>query len=280
MGRRGPGDGYSLHHIQHEVARCRASPELAAARHPAPPVGTPLGTRIQPPALFAMNRTAIPDDAVVELRGARYRYPDGAFSLEVADLTIARGERVAITGPSGTGKTTLLHLVAGILQADAGRVHVAGLELTELGEEDRSELRILRLGLVFQEFELLEYLNVLDNVLLPFRISAVRELTREVRNRAEALLGSVGLGDKLRRHPSRLSQGERQRVAVARALVTEPALILGDEPTGNLDPENRDLAAEMLFDYSAATGAPLLIATHDSELVSRFERHIDVRELG
>ncbi len=227
-----------------------------------------------------MNRTAIPDDAVVELRGAIYRYPDGAFSLKVADLTIARGERVAITGPSGTGKTTLLHLVAGILQADAGRVHVAGLELTELGEEDRSELRILRLGLVFQEFELLEYLNVLDNVLLPFRISAVRELTREVRDRAEALLGSVGLGDKLHRHPSRLSQGERQRVAVARALVTEPALILGDEPTGNLDPENRDLAAEMLFDYSAATGAPLLIATHDSELVSRFERHIDVRELG
>jgi putative ABC transport system ATP-binding protein len=155
-----------------------------------------------------------------------------------------------------------------------------GLELTNLGVEDRQDLRILKLGLVFQEFELLEYLHVLDNILLPYRITPILALDEPARDRAISLAEDVGLGDKLKRFPDQLSQGERQRVALCRALVTRPAVILGDEPTGNLDNVNRDHVTEALFRYSKETGAPLVVVTHDQELVERFDRNIDVTELA
>ena len=215
---------------------------------------------------------------MIELRDVRFRYPQGEFTLGVQRLEIGRGERVAVAGPSGSGKTTLLHLMAGITVPNAGRV--LALEVADLGALDdaaRRDFRIRHIGLVFQEFELLEYLSVLDNVLLPYRISGSLELDGAVRDRAETLVEKVGLGDKLARLPSRLSHGERQRVALCRALVTQPQLVLADEPTGNLDPGNRDRVLEILFDYAEARGATLVNVTHDHELLARFERVIDSR---
>jgi putative ABC transport system ATP-binding protein len=137
---------------------------------------------------------------------------------------------------------------------------------------------MVKMGLVFQEFELLDYLNVLDNILLPYRVTPIHELTTSIKKRAEEIASDVGLSDKLKRYPNKLSQGERQRVAVCRALLTEPAYLFGDEPTGNLDPKNRDHVMSILFEYSDKTNAPLLVVTHDVDLVERFDRRIDVRE--
>jgi ABC-type lipoprotein export system ATPase subunit len=214
---------------------------------------------------------------VIELRDVRFHYPQGEFALAVPELEIADAERVALAGPSGSGKTTLLRLVAGIARPDAGRVRTAAIDLGALDDAARRDFRVQRIGLVFQEFELLEYLSVLDNVLLPYRISTALTLDDVVRRRAEELLSDVGLVDKGARLPSRLSHGERQRVALCRALVTQPPLVLADEPTGNLDPANRDRVLERLFAYAGERGATLVVVSHDQELLPRFERVIDSR---
>jgi putative ABC transport system ATP-binding protein len=217
---------------------------------------------------------------MIKVQDLTFGYPTGGFQLRIPELRIAEGEKVAVTGPSGSGKTTLINLLAGILAPASGSIEVLNLELTSLGVEDRQDLRILKLGLVFQEFELLEYLHVLDNILLPYRITPILMLDEPARDRAVSLAEDVGLGDKLKRFPDQLSQGERQRVALCRALITRPAVILGDEPTGNLDNVNRDHVAEALFRYSKETGSPLVVVTHDQELVERFDRNIDVTELA
>jgi putative ABC transport system ATP-binding protein len=219
-------------------------------------------------------------DIVIEVKNLVFGYRVGGFRLGVSALRIGPGEKMAVTGPSGSGKTTLLNLLAGILVPSAGQIRVLKIEVSSLSAEDRQDFRALRMGLVFQEFELLEYLDVLDNVLLPWRVSPVLHLDGEVRARAAELLDDVGLADKLHRYPGSLSQGERQRVAVCRALVTKPAIIFGDEPTGNLDSSNRDHVMKILFRYSADTKAPLIVVTHDHELIGRFDRAIDVRELA
>jgi putative ABC transport system ATP-binding protein len=215
---------------------------------------------------------------MIELRDVRFDYLQGEFTLGVHRLEIGRGERVALAGPSGSGKTTLLHLIAGIAVPDAGRVRTLEVaDLAALDDAARRDFRIRNIGLVFQEFELLGYLSVLDNVLLPYRISESLRLDAAVRRRAEVLVDEVGLGDKLTRLPSRLSHGERQRVALCRALVTQPQLVLADEPTGNLDPGSRDRVLELLFSDAEARGATLVTVTHDHELLPRFERVIDSR---
>jgi putative ABC transport system ATP-binding protein len=216
---------------------------------------------------------------MIEAQGVEFNYPAGSFALRLDSFEIAEGERVAVVGPSGAGKTTLLHLLAGILPPDRGRIRVHGMELTELGPDDRRDLRLLKLGLIFQDLELLEYLSLLDNVLLPFRVSPFLELDAEARARAAELLEAVGLGDRLNDLPGRLSRGERQRVAFARALSTHPALVLADEPTGNLDGATRDRVAALLFDHAERTGATLVVVSHDPELVERFDRTVDIREL-
>ncbi len=215
----------------------------------------------------------------IKVNKLKFGYQVGGFQLGMDDLSVKSHERVVIKGPSGSGKTTLLNLLAGILTPDSGEVEVDGTVVSALGQEDSQDFRALRMGLIFQEFELLEYLNVMDNVLLPFRISPVLYLTDSMRQRARDLCQEVGLSDKVRRYPKHLSQGERQRVALCRALVTQPAVILGDEPTGNLDPVNRDHVMDILFRYSEKTGAPLVIVTHDYELLDRFDRTIDIREI-
>ena len=205
-----------------------------------------------------------------------FAYP-GGFALAIPELSIADGARAALIGPSGCGKTTLLYLLAGILAPDRGRVEVGGTDVAALDDAARRSFRVGNVGLVFQEFELLDYLDVLDNVLLPYRINASLALDRGARERARALLERVGLGDKARRPIARLSHGERQRVALCRALAAGPSLVLADEPTGSLDPDGKDRALSLLFEFCA--GSTLVVATHDHSLLPRFGQVIDFREL-
>ena len=217
---------------------------------------------------------------MIEIKDVLFEYQNGAFGLNISDLSIQPGEKVALIGPSGTGKTTLLNLLAGILTPSAGAIHIEGLDIAQLKADDRQDFRAVKMGLIFQEFGLLEYLTVLENICLPYRISPVLEMDTTVLERGREIAETIGLGDKLKRYPKHLSQGERQRIEVCRAMITEPAIILGDEPTGNLDPGNRDHVAALLFDYSASSGAPLLVVTHDYELVKQFDRTIDIQEFG
>ena len=217
---------------------------------------------------------------MIEVNNVTFGYKVGGFRIDIPKLGVEAGEKVAVIGPSGRGKTTLLHLLAGVLVPSAGRIAVDGTDVSALSREDRQDYRALRMGMVFQEFELLAYLDVIDNVLLPYRISPVLTLDDEARERAKALVQEVGLDGKQRRYPRHLSQGERQRIAVCRALVTRPAILLGDEPTGNLDPDNRDHIMDTLWRYSDETEAPLVVVTHDHELLGRFDRAIDVREFS
>ncbi len=208
-----------------------------------------------------------------------FSYDVGDFNITVDDFSVSPDEKWAIVGQSGVGKTTLLNLMAGILTPARGGIVIDGHDIASLGREDRQDFRALKMGLVFQEFELLEYLSVLDNVLLPFRVSPVLKLDVDAIDNAKSLCSEIGLGDKLNRYPMHLSQGERQRVAVCRALVTNPVLLLCDEPTGNLDRVNRDHVINMLFRYSDKNSAPLIVVTHDQELMERFGLSFDMNEV-
>jgi putative ABC transport system ATP-binding protein len=214
---------------------------------------------------------------MLQVTDLQFRYGDSGFALRIDELNVAAGESVALVGPSGSGKTTLLHLVAGILAPAAGSVVVDGQDLGALDADARRAFRIQRVGLVFQEFELLEYLSVLDNVLLPYRIHPALRLAAAAGERARTLAERLDIGDKLTRLPHHLSQGERQRVAVCRALVTGPPLLLADEPTGNLDPANKQRVLDALFALAAESGATILTVTHDHELLPRFDRTIDFK---
>jgi len=216
---------------------------------------------------------------VIAVRDLTFGYPQGGFELRLRELKVTRGEGVALVGPSGCGKTTLLHLLAGILRPVSGSVLIDDVEVSALRLEDRQDYRALSMGLVFQEFELLEYLDVLDNVLLPYRISPALGLDEAAKQRAVELVEQVGLADKKNSYPRRLSQGERQRVAVCRSLVTRPRVLFGDEPTANLDADNRDQVMGTLFRYAAEKQAPLIVVTHDPELRERFPTVLDIREL-
>jgi ABC-type lipoprotein export system ATPase subunit len=214
---------------------------------------------------------------MIEVKDLDFRYGEGEFRMRVPHLAVERGSAVAIIGPSGTGKTTLLNLLSGVLVPAEGRIETNGVEVNNLSDGARRSFRIENIGMVFQEFELLSYLNVLDNILLPYRINPALRLDAAVGEKAADLAESVGIGDKLRRHPDKLSQGERQRVAVCRALLTDPSIILADEPTGNLDPSNKDRVLDILFDYAKEKNATMVTVTHDHDLLGRFDRVIDFR---
>jgi len=215
---------------------------------------------------------------VIDIRDLEFAHPRGEFRLRVGRFLAAPGERIAVTGPSGSGKTTLLNLVAGIAAPARGTVRVAGEEISALPDAARRALRITRIGFVFQDFELIEYLSVLDNILHPYRISSALRLDAAVRERARSLAARLGIGDQLAREVGDLSQGERQRVAICRAVLAHPGLILADEATGNLDPENKGRILDLLFDEAAAVGATVLAVTHDHALLPRFDRVVDFAE--
>ena len=212
---------------------------------------------------------------MIELSNVQFRYEDDGFGLSIPSLQIAAGETVALAGPSGCGKTTLLNLLSGILTADAGTLSVAGCELSSLTDADRRAFRLKTVGQVFQEFELLDYLSVRENIQLPFCINPVLPLTSEARAECDRLCESLGLAPLANRPIDRLSHGERQRVAIGRALVTRPRLLLADEPTGNLDPSTRDRIVDLLFAEAQDRNATLILATHDHSLLPRLDRVID-----
>lgn len=211
---------------------------------------------------------------MIEISDLTFGYA-GGFRLRVPQFSLAAGERLAIVGPSGSGKTTLLNLVAGILQPDTGSVQVSGSEIAGLSDAERRRFRASQIGFVFQNFALLDYLPAQQNILYPYRITPALKLDDAARERARELATACGIGDKLHRHPSQLSQGEQQRVAICRALVTQPKLILSDEATGNLDPDSKARILDLLFAQAAKAGAAVLAVTHDHELLPRFERVLD-----
>ncbi len=207
-----------------------------------------------------------------------FSYSPGTFQLFVPRLDVASGDLLAVVGASGSGKTTLLNIMAGILAPNAGMVSIADSDLSALTGRQRRHMRISQIGLIFQGFELLEYLTVRDNLLLPYRISAVLEMNDDVETRLERLAEETGIADLMMRFPDELSQGERQRAAICRALITSPSLILADEPTGNLDPDNKQRVLRVLLDQVARHSATLVMVTHDHDLLGPFDRVLDMRE--
>ncbi len=205
----------------------------------------------------------------------RFSYPNSTFQLAIPELTLQPEETLAVVGPSGSGKTTLLNLIAGLLVPQSGRITVGEQEVTELGDAGRRSFRASQIGFVFQDFALLDYLSAFENILYPFRITPHLKLEGAVRQRAKDLAAACGIAEKLNRRPNALSQGEQQRVAICRSLIASPSLILADEATGNLDPANKSLILDLLFERTRETGAALLAVTHDHELLPRFDRVID-----
>ena len=195
-------------------------------------------------------------------------------------MNVSRGERVAIVGPSGSGKTTLLHLIAGILTPDRGTIRVQDQAISSRGDSARRAFRIAHVGMVFQSFELVSYLSVFENILLPYRLNSALRLTPEVSRRAQQLADETGISHRLRYFPHKLSQGEKQRVAICRAMLPDPPLLLADEPTGNLDPSAKQIVVDLLIQQLDRTGATLLIVTHDTEIAARFPRLINCQDFA
>ncbi|MBW2228654.1 MAG: ATP-binding cassette domain-containing protein [Deltaproteobacteria bacterium] len=173
---------------------------------------------------------------MINIEKLHFSYLTGDFHLYISKLNVEKGEKVAVIGPSGSGKTTLLNLIAGIIPVKNGDIRVGETRIDSLNDAQRRDFR-----------ELLDYLNVIDNILHPFRITRALTLDKDVRGRAVALAEKMGIGDKLKRQTNDLSHGEKQRNAICRALLPHPKLILADEATGNLDPENKDRILDLLF---------------------------------
>lgn len=220
-------------------------------------------------------------EMAIALREVLFGYPGrSTFELNIRELMIESNDSVAIIGPSGSGKTTLLGLLAGTLVADQGKVELNGTDLCRLDDRGRRQFRIRNIGQVLQSFELLHYLSVIENVMLPHYILPSEQAVKSVRAHAQELLVDVGLGDREQARPDELSQGEQQRVAVCRALINRPGVLLADEPTGNLDQANKQHVVNLLLEQAQTRGSVLVMATHDQSLLDSFSRVIDVRNLS
>ena len=218
--------------------------------------------------------------SAIDVTGLHFAYPSGRFALGLPELRIGDGSSLACIGPSGSGKTTFLDLLAGIQLPVRGTVLFRGQKWSALSERDRRARRLEHIGFVFQGFELFEHLTVTENVLLPYLVNPRRSADAASRDRAQELLGIAGMTDLLSRHPGELSHGERQRVAVCRALVTEPTLILADEPTGSLDPDTARCVLDLLTSEAERSGSTLVMVTHDATLVDGFDLTLDFADLG
>ncbi len=216
---------------------------------------------------------------MINLTNIAFQYSNSDFQLVVDKLAFQTGSKTAIIGPSGFGKTTLLNLISGIYIPQKGSVVVNEKDISSMTDAERRTFRLTNIGFVFQDFKLLDYLKVLDNILLPFRINKVLTLKKPVRNRAKEIASMLNIEDKLTKYPDKLSHGERQRVAICRALLNDPPIILADEPTGNLDPENKKKIMSILFDYVQDRGSSLITVTHDHELLKGFDRIVDFKEI-
>jgi len=215
---------------------------------------------------------------MINIKNLNFKYANSDFNLLIEKFDVKEGEKVAVIGSSGSGKTTLLNLISGILPTVNGEIKVGTSIVNKLNDHQRRNFRISNIGFIFQDFELLDYLTVFDNILHPYRITGALRLNASVKERATDLALQMGIGDKLKRKPAELSQGEQQRVAICRALLTQPKLLLADEATGNLDPENKTKILDLLFKSVAMEKATLLAVTHDHELLPKFDRVIDFKE--
>ncbi|MGI4814337.1 MAG: ABC transporter ATP-binding protein [Janthinobacterium lividum] len=227
-------------------------------------------------------------ESVIEVSELSKRVGDAGRELTILediDFRIDAGEKVAIVGESGSGKSTLLGLLAGLDRPTAGTVKLLGQDLAPLDENQRAALRLGRVGFVFQSFQLMPHLTALENVMLPAELGGSgatganhAQSLREVRERATALLDQVGLSKRLTHYPRLLSGGEQQRVALARAFMTAPAVLLADEPTGSLDAANGRAIVELMFEMNRASGATLVLVTHDADLAARCDRTIGLKD--
>jgi putative ABC transport system ATP-binding protein len=209
---------------------------------------------------------------VLSVRGLAKTYRSAGERVEVlrgVNLDISAGERVALTGESGSGKSTLLHLIAGLDRADGGEIKLDGAAVGDLGDAGRAALRRDRLGLVFQQFNLIPSLNVEDNLAFQARIADRHDAAWHAE-----LVERLGLGTLLKRYPEQLSGGQQQRVAIGRALATKPLLVLADEPTGNLDEATADEVLALTRDLVKRTGCGFLMVTHSARLAATLDRHI------
>ena len=211
----------------------------------------------------------------VEIRSMEFAYGEGVFHLSIPEMEIQPGERVAFVGPSGSGKTTLLSLLAGIVTPQSGDIIVGDFWINQIEDAERRAFRITQIGFVFQDFRLVDYLDVRGNILLPYRLNSALDLNENVENRLNKLSETLQLVDKLNSTVDKLSQGEKQRTAIARALLPKPRLILADEPTGNLDPSNKRRILDLLFEQAKENDSTLMMVTHDHALLERFDRVID-----
>ncbi|MFN7054861.1 ATP-binding cassette domain-containing protein [Hyphomonas sp.] len=223
-------------------------------------------------------------DPVVDIEGLRFAWGKGPPVLGIEQFTLGAGERVFLRGPSGSGKSTLLGLIAGVLAPQAGRINVLGEDMTRLPAARRDRLRADRMGVIFQMFNLVPYLSVTGNVLLPLRFSAARRKAAGSDPQAEArrLLARLGLDDEalLTRRVSDLSVGQQQRVAAARALIGAPSLVIADEPTSALDADARDRFISLLSEEAERSGASLLFVSHDASLAHLFSRAVDLAAIN
>jgi putative ABC transport system ATP-binding protein len=215
--------------------------------------------------------------SLVEMRDLRKSYREGDAEhvvLAGASATVAEGEFIALLGPSGSGKSTLLNLLGGLDQPDTGTVRIGGVDITELDEHARTLFRRHHIGFVFQFYNLIPTLTAAENILFPLELAG-REASPAL---AGALLGRVGLGDRADSFPDRLSGGEQQRVAIVRALVHEPMLVLADEPTGNLDAATGETILDLLESMTREAGRTLIVVTHSERVVERADRVLTLRD--
>jgi putative ABC transport system ATP-binding protein len=213
---------------------------------------------------------------IIEVKNLNKIYKSGDKSLKVLDdvsFNIRRGEAISIIGPSGSGKTTLLGLCAGLDTPSEGEIIINGIELSQMSEDDRADLRSQEIGFIFQNFQLIPTLSALENVMIPMEL---KQMTN-IRAKAKTLLDRVGLSERYDHYPSQLSGGEQQRVSLARAFGNEPSILFADEPTGNLDQETSLQIEALLFDLNKEKGTTLIIVTHNQELAEKTERILKMK---
>ena len=218
------------------------------------------------------------ENLILQIRDLHFQYPASDFKIEISDIKITQGSKIAISGKSGSGKTTLIHLISGILKPQTGEILFYDKSITDMNDKEIRKHRISNIGFIFQEFELLEYLNVMDNLILPYKINKSLVLDSEIKDKAKEIANRIGIGNKLDQHPKQLSGGERQRLAIARALITSPPLIIADEPTGNLDEKTSNIVMDEITDQVSYTDSTLIMISHNNELISSFDEIIDIQE--
>ena len=219
----------------------------------------------------------------IDIRSLRFRYRGGPWVLDIPELTLERGTRAFLFGPSGSGKTTLLGVLAGVLEAEEGEVGVLGEDLSSLSGAQRDAFRAEHIGYVFQMFNLIPYLSVLDNIALPARMNAERRARLDgagVRETAALLADHLQIGDLLKKPVTELSVGQQQRVAACRALIGAPELIIADEPTSSLDFDRREAFLELLFQECERAGATLVFVSHDRTLEGMFSRTLSLPDIN